>query len=316
MPKITDVKSIVGAKLVNPIPARMNQVGATCGLYALSIVIKFWHDLLTLKGQAPTWKVPETRGATNALTLKEKLNAEIIARGGDPKKNPVPFTGVKQPALNLLEIAETLGSRVGEVFDAGDLAQIARKAGLLAVVDRWTDSGSMFDMIRDRIDQNIPCIMGYDNTDSGDPGDTTHGARAHWAVIFGYVNASPKKLVATHGWGNYYLWTAEHLRASNEQLDQFGKWGTWYRTQDPKTGKTGWDGPGVPQNPTAQPTALPASLKRGRPKDAVAAFHIGHDLDLKKQIVTVIPPDTMDFTPPVSVTTGAPVGPTGSGHHF
>jgi hypothetical protein len=157
--------------------------------------------------------------------------------------------------------------------------------------------------------------MGYDNTDTGDPGSTTHGARAHWAVILGYVDKSPKKLVATHGWGKYYLWNAEALRASNEQLDQFGKWGTWYRTQDPKTG-TNWDGPGVPAKPTAIPEALPTSLKRPRPNTAVAAFHIGHELDLKKQIVTVTPPDTMDFAPPASVSTVAATGSTGSGHHF
>lgn len=315
MPAIKDVTSLSGATLVKPIPARMNQVGATCGLYALSIVIKFWHDLLTLKGKAPAWKPPDTRGATNALSLKEKLNAEIIARGGDPKKGAVPFTGVAKPAPDLLSIAETLGSRVGEVFDAEALAEIARKAGMDAIVSRWTDSGGMFDAIRHRIDQNIPCIIGYDNTDTGDPGSTTHGARAHWAVIIGYIDKTPKQLVATHGWGNYYLWSAEALRASNEQLDQFGKWGTWYRTHDPKTGTTNWDGPGVPKSPTAVLEALPTSLTRPRPANTVAAFHIGHELDLKKQIVTVMPPDTMDFAPPSSVSTTVATG-SGSGHHF
>src|SRR5262249_22178798 len=97
MATITDVSSVAGAKTVRPIPPLVNQVGATCGLYALSCVIRYWHQLLTDKGQTPAWQPPDERGPENAKTLREKLNDEIKARAGKPSANPTKFTGVTTP---------------------------------------------------------------------------------------------------------------------------------------------------------------------------------------------------------------------------
>ncbi len=314
MPEITDPTSVSGAKLVNPIPERMNQTGPTCGLYALSIVIRFWAELIQQKGLNPTFQEPSTRGPANALSLKEQLNAEIRAQGGKVPSKPVKFSGVKMPANDLLQIAETLGSRVGEVMDAEGLAEIARRAKMEAWIARWNEPADMFTMIKYHIDQNIPLIVGYDNTDTGDPGATNHGARAHWAVIFGYVADSPRRLLVTHGWGKYYSWTNQSLLDSNAQMDHFGKWGTWYRTEKTeKSGKktTGWDGPGVPTKPTKLPSKDAPSLERKTPDTAVAGFFISHEMDLKNQFVIVTPPGISDYSPPsgsVSTVIGSSTG--------
>ncbi len=303
MPEIQDPTKVSGAKLVKPIPERMNQTGPTCGLYALSIVIRFWYSLIQQKGSQPAFQEPSTRGAASDLTLKERLNAEIRARGGQASLNPVKFSGVKLPANDLLQIAETLGSRVGEVMDADGLAEIARRAKLEAWIARWNEPSDMFDLIRHHIDRNMPLIVCYDNTDTGDPGAVNHGARAHWAVIFGYVDETPRRLLVTHGWGDYYLWSSEALLASNQQMDHFGKWGTWYRTSDRKTAKANWDGPGVPKAPSKLPSKDAPSLDRATPKDKVAGFFISHEMDVKNQFVIVAPPGVTDYSPPSGVAT-------------
>src|SRR5579872_5321320 len=99
MPKLfQDPAAIAGAIFVKPIPEKRAQKGPTCGLYALSIVIRFWHKLLVQKGVNPSFQEPAPRGDLNRPSVKEQLNREIEKAGGKVPKNPVKFTGVKMPA--------------------------------------------------------------------------------------------------------------------------------------------------------------------------------------------------------------------------
>ncbi len=315
MPQIDDPTAVKGAKLVSPIPALRQQVGPTCGLYALSMVAHFWYDLLTRKGTPPLSPPKPEVGASGAKSLKEQLNEEIIARAGKTAGSPVKVTVQAAPSGNLLEIAQSLGSRIGEVFDAETLAMIARQSGFDSLVAKWRSPSDFLDLVKFYVDQNVPPIIGYDNSDTGDPGAVTYGARAHWAVIIGYAVGGTSRVITAHGWGHFYLWTFDVLERSNAQLDNFGKWGTWYRTDD-KKGKVGWEGPGVPKTPTSKPSVLPQNVPK--PANAVAAFQISHELDLKNQLVIVLPKNVTDYSAPktssglgkAAVTSG------GGGHRF
>lgn len=161
----------------------------------------------------------------------------------------------------------------------------------------------LFDLIKFNVDQNIPCIVGYDNTDSGDPGNTTHEARAHWAVVFGYVGGAQPKLLATHGWGHYYLWSASPCGGRTNRWTSSGD-GARGRTETsgpkPGTMKVGWAGPDTPKKPTALPSSLPNQFDTAvRPAGAVAAFQISHEMDLKRQIVIIWPRARRIFPRPV-----------------
>jgi hypothetical protein len=283
MPEIQDPTKVVGAILVKPIPEKKPQTGPTCGLYALSIVIRFWHNLLVQKGVKPSFQEPAPRGAVDRPSVKEQLNREIEKAGGKVPKNPAKFTGVQMPAHDLLQIAETLGSRVGEVLDAESLADVARHAKLEAWVVRWSKPAEMFPVVRHHIDQNVPLIVCYDvipdrGATQGDPG-LTKGEHAHWAVIFGYVDKAPRKVLATHGWGAYYEWNADDLAASNAQIDEFAQGGIWHRARE--GGKVVWKGPRHP-----------------KPAVPLAHFFIPHEMDVKKQFVVVVPPGVSDYSAP------------------
>jgi hypothetical protein len=308
-----------GAVTVKPVPQIQNQVGPTCGLTALSIVMNFWYTLLVTKYkdspmQQPSTPLPAARDP-KAKSSREKLMDEIREASGKPKKLTPSTLPTFLPTLQ--DLAEKMGSRIGEIAQAKVLAQIAREGGgFSAQVAQWTSTESMMTLMKKYIDQNIPCIIAYDNTDSGDPGVGTLGDRAHWAVIFGYINASGTfELLATHGWGNYYLWSAEQLRASNEQLERYeAKAGTWVNIET--GGKPGWSQ--RDKNPTGYNLAEthkaktlkvlnPTTKRYGMQQDpsqtaTLRGFApIDPIQDLKRQLVIVTPLGETDFTPPVSI---------------
>jgi len=320
MPVIKSNHWSSSAVTVKPVPGIQNQVGPTCGLTALSIVMNFWYTLLLSKYkdspmQQPSTPLPAARDP-KAKSSREKLMDEIRAAGGTPKKlTPSPLPTFL-PTLQ--DLAEKMGSRIGEIAQSKVLARIASEGGgFSAEVAQWTTTESMMALIQKYIDKSIPCIIAYDNTDSGDPGVGTQGDRAHWAVIFGYINVSGTfELLATHGWGNYYLWSAEQLRASNEQLERYeAKAGTWMNIET--GGKPGWSqrdknpsgynlaethkaktlkvlNPSTKRYEMRQDPSQTTTLRGFAPIDPMQ--------DLKRQLVIVTPLGETDFTPPVSMT--------------
>ena len=275
--------------------------------------------------EQPLPPLPSARDL-KAKSSREKLMDEIRAADGKPKKlKPSPLPTFP---TTLQDLAEKMGSRIGEIAQAKVLAQIAREGGgFSAEVAQWTSTESMMALIKKYIDKNIPCIIAYDNTDSGDPGVGTLGDRAHWAVIFGYINTNGTfELLATHGWGQYYLWSAEQLRASNEQLERYeGKAGTWVNIET--GGKPAWSQ--RDKNPTGYNLAEthkaktlkvlnPTTKRYGMQQDpsqtaTLRGFApIDPMQDLKRQLVIVTPLGETDFTPPVSMT-AAKTTPTSTG---
>ena len=342
------------AVTVKPVPEIQNQVGPTCGLTALSVVMKFWYKLLMARYQnspmeQPISPLPAARDPKE-MSGRERLMDEIRKAGGKPqplKKSPLPtFLPTMQ------DIAEKMGSRIGEVAQANVLARIARQSGgFTAKVERWDDTHSMMELIKSHIDRNIPCIIAYDNTDSGDPGTGTLGDRAHWAVIFGYIDTlGTYEVLATHGWGYYYIWAAETLRASNEQLERYeAKAGTWVnietggtpawnlRDKNAPESTFKWDSIGG-QARDSTTTAYDLAETHKKPtlkvpnyQKGVYEFHkdpsvtarvrgfagVDSAQDLKRQLVIVTPVGEADLTAPVSLG-GAPPSTTttGVGQHY
>jgi len=319
MPRTDPTKWSSSAVTVKPLPQIQNQVGPTCGLTALSIVMNFWYTLLMARYkdspmEQPIPPLPSARDP-KAKSSRERLMEEIRVAGGQPTRlarSPLPTF---LPTLQ--DIAEKMGSRIGEVAQAQVLARIAREGGgFSATVERWNDDESMMDLIRKNVDRNIPCIIAYDNTDTGDPGVGTLGDRAHWAAILGYVNITGTyELLATHGWGNYYLWSAEKLRASNEQLERYEtKAGTWVNIET--GGRPAWSQrDGNPSGYKLAETHKAKTLKVPNYQTGKYEMHpdpsltaklrgfapIDPNQDLKRQLVIVTPVGETDFTPPVSI---------------
>jgi ribosome biogenesis protein Tsr3 len=319
MPRIESGKWSSGAVTVKPLPQIQNQVGPTCGLTALSIVMNFWYTLLMARYshspmEQPIPPLPSARDP-KAKSTRERLMEEIRDAKGQPTKRVASPLPTFLPTLQ--DIAEKMGSRIGEVAQAKVLAQIAREGGgFVADVARWNNTESMMELIKKYVDRNVPCIIAYDNTDTGDPGVGTQGDRAHWAVIFGYVNTTGTfELLATHGWGHYYLWSAEQLRASNEQLERYeAKSGTWVNIET--GGNPGWSqrekktmGYDLAVTHKAK-TLKVANRALGRyemhPDPSLKAEVRGFApidpmQDLKRQLVIVTPLGETDFSPPASL---------------
>ena len=325
------------AVTLKPLPRIQNQVGPTCGLTALSIVMNFWYTLFMAKYrnspmEQPSQPLPPARDP-KAPSSREKLMTEIRAAGGKPSKLTTSSLPTFLPTMQ--DIAEKMGSRIGEVAQASVLARIARESGgFTARVERWDSEESMVTLIKKLLDQNIPCIIAYDNTDSGDPGVGTRGDRAHWAVIFGYImTTGTLELLATHGWGHYYLWSAEKLRASNEQLERYeSKSGTWVNIET--AGIPAWNqrernpvgynlatthkaktlratNPGTGRPEMRQDPSKTATLRSFAPIDSMQ--------DLQRQLVIVTPLGETDFSPPPSLAATATLrtpATTGSGDKY
>lgn len=304
------------AKTVKPVPKIQNQVGPTCGLYALSIVMRFWYDLFMEKHKASPLQQPnpplKPARDPSALSQRESLMKEIRDAGGKP--TPYKPSGLPTFHQSMLDIAETMGSRIGEVAEAKTLARIARASGAFdAKVLTWDDSAGMMDIIRAQIDRNCPCIIGYDNTNTGDPGKGTEGDRAHWAVVFGYVEENGVySVLATHGWGRYYKWVAEDLRESNEQMTKgwHQKEGTWVQVER-SAGGPAWD------QRQKVGTGYDLSVHVGWDGDPVTGLRayapIRKEQDLVRQIVIVTPMGESDLSPPRSLVGGTVTAQTSGG---
>ncbi|MEO7965895.1 MAG: hypothetical protein ABIT38_18445 [Gemmatimonadaceae bacterium] len=316
---VIELKSIPSnAVTVKPIPAIQNQVGPTCGLTALSIVMNFWYRLLMARYAAlpmsqPGTPLPAARDPL-AKSMRERLMDEVRDRGGKPaplKKSPLPsFLPTMQ------DIAERMGSRIGEVAQAKTLAGIAREAGGFdARVAKWGTEASMIEQIRKFIDANTPLVIAYDNTDTGDPGKGTLGDRAHWAVLFGYIDDGGRyDLLATHGWGRYYRWSAETLRESNEQLQRYEtKAGTWVNVRSlvaaqggaretsdwnqRQRGADGYDLVGTHGKSNKVKLSDGSYRTTARPLALRSFASVDTNQDLARQLVVVTPRGEKDFSP-------------------
>lgn len=174
-----------------PVPQRV-QIGGTCGLYALGMVMDYWH---TVSSSNPTFLVSDQ-------DLKQpgyRFNFE-----------PTSIERILPYVLN------SHYSNTGEMFDALTLAKTAVHFGYQASLYSHATLQDIYAVL----DRKHPAVVAFDVDYSGNPA-VFSGMRAHYAVLEGYFDdQGTRYLVARHGWGGKkdYVWKADELLASMKNL--------------------------------------------------------------------------------------------------
>jgi hypothetical protein len=181
------------------VPQRVQQ-GPTCGLYALAMVMDFWH-------------------------AKDPQNAAPLVRdkdvGGKGKHYNFPPTTDER----ILDYAQESGfTAKGEMFTARQLAKVGAHYGYTAAIHEDATLEALYTVL----DKGRPAVVAFDVDWNGNPGDYG-GKRAHYAVIQGYFDQDGERyLVAKHGWGvqEDHVWKASDFDKSWKALrstDFYGK---------------------------------------------------------------------------------------------
>jgi len=202
------------------VPQR-KQIGPTCGLYALGMVMDAWHT-------------------------KDPKNATALVQEADKKGKGKQYTQDPTSNEQMLGLAKEKGfTAVGEMFTASELAATARHFGY----DASTHEDATLDDLYKVLDAKHPAIVAFDVDYNGNP-TVAHGARAHYAVIQGYFDDGGKRyLIARHGWGvqRDHVWEASVFDASWRSLRETDFYGV------PGDGVV----PGFPNAKEPEPLNLP-----------------------------------------------------------
>jgi len=173
------------------VPQRV-QKGPTCGLYALGMVLDFWHS----------------KDSANPAPLVS--DADLGGKG--KHYNFEPTTDER-----ILDYAKDAGfTALGEMFSARQLAKTGAHFGYTASIHEDATLEKLYEVL----DAGHPAIIGFDVDWNGNPGDSG-GQRAHYAVIEGYFDEGGERfLIAKHGWGvqEDHIWRAEDFDRSWKAL--------------------------------------------------------------------------------------------------
>ncbi|KNC53758.1 UPF0692 protein [Thecamonas trahens ATCC 50062] len=191
-----DAKAATASSAAPAPPAWRDRVGPMCGITAVAMLVA----------------KPDADAARDAL-----------ADGGDDKSTKL----VDVYSAPVLEAAVAAGySREGEMFDAGELAELARKVLPSAVQVHglaWaaeTGVEARVASVADALAAGAFVLLAYDAAPNHEPA-LRSGHAAHWAVVVGVVHVgdSPTYFVTRHGKSSHLaLWSAAQLLASNAQL--------------------------------------------------------------------------------------------------
>lgn len=192
-----DLAADAAAGTLLDVPYRV-QEGPTCGLYALGMVMDYYHTL-------------------------DRSNASPLVQHGDEwranAKNFAPTTHNR-----LFDVAKVNGyfaesERIvhedGGMFVADQLGQLATKFGYRYALHEPAGAKE----ITAAVDRGHPALVGFDVDYDGNPTQVA-GSRAHWAVIVGHFQHDGEEwFVAHHGWeAKDYFWKASDLEASMGQI--------------------------------------------------------------------------------------------------
>jgi hypothetical protein len=173
------------------VPQRV-QDGPTCGLYALGMVLDFWHG-------------------------KDAKNPAPLVRDSDVGKKGERYNYEPTTDERVLDYAKQAGfTALGEMFTARQLAKTGAHFGYTASIHE----DATLDKLYEVLDAGHPAIVAFDVDWNGNPGDSG-GQRAHYAVIEGYFDEGGERfLVAKHGWGvqKDHVWRAEDFDRSWKAL--------------------------------------------------------------------------------------------------
>lgn len=188
--RLTRAEVIEHAKQAG-VPQRV-QIGPTCGLYALGMVMDFWN-------------------------AKDSKNPTALVQAQDLHGKGKQFTRDPTTSTFILDRAIAKGfTSMGEMFTATQLSATARSFGYSAVTHQHATLDDLYAVL----DKGHPAIVGFDVDYNGNPTDAG-GERAHYAVIQGYFDEGGERyLVARHGWGvqKDHVWKASDFDASWKAL--------------------------------------------------------------------------------------------------
>ena len=179
------------------VPFRV-QEGPTCGLYALGMVMDYWHHRDPRNPTAYVRDADARRrdAATLAPTTEEDLFP--VARENGYFAESLRIVGEEGGMF----VADELGRLAADFGYDYDLVEDATADDLVAAIDR-----------------GHPALVGFDVNHQGNP-TTVAGDRAHWAVVTGHFQYQGETwFVAQHGWeAKRYYWRAADLEASMAQI--------------------------------------------------------------------------------------------------
>jgi hypothetical protein len=185
----------VGVRL--NVPYRVQQ-GPTCGLYALGMVMDYYHSL------DPSQRTPWVQAGDQQRSDAANYKPGVQKRMFDVARDSGYFAQ-----------SERLRHVDGGMFVADQVGRLATKFGYrYALIEQAT--------VRDIVgvlDYNHPALVGFDVNDLGNP-TLAKGERAHWAVVVGYFKyQSELWVIAHHGWEpKEYYWKAVDLVRSMQQV--------------------------------------------------------------------------------------------------
>ncbi len=198
-PRSLDRLALIAAAKTADVPQRKQQ-GPTCGLYALGMVMDFWH----------------AKDPTNVTAWVSEH--DLLKRG--QCYNYPPNTDER-----ILDVAKRCGSTaLGQMFTAEQLAATAAHFGYQAALYPQATLEQLYRVL----DAGHPAIVAFDVDRNGNPGDFG-GDRAHYAVIEGYFDLDGERfLIAKHGWAieKDHVWRAVDFDRSWRALRETSFYGT------------------------------------------------------------------------------------------
>jgi hypothetical protein len=232
MPEISPTKlSGSGYRSIKPLPQNNpKQAGPNCGLYALSYVMRHWHE-----------KLKDTPDAIAQPLPARSVDLEVAVKL--PKSDP-------NKVESLRHIAKHANSThpmtfLGELFSGEALVTVAKKAGFDAKIHTPASKDYIATLFT-LVDANHPAIVSLDvdqdihtvaggkkvtGPNNGCPGKFG-GEHAHWAVIVAYEKGFFWDDVVMFHWEKYFQFWAGDLRDSSNQLVRFSGQ-SWYKIKDP-----------------------------------------------------------------------------------
>jgi hypothetical protein len=198
-PKPLSRADVIARAKTADVPQRV-QDGPTCGLYALGMVLDFWHG-------------------------KDPKNAAPLVRDSDVGRKGERYNFEPTTDERILDYAQQAGfTALGEMFTARQLAKTGAHFGYTAAIHEDATLEKLYEVL----DAGHPAIVAFDVDWNGNPGDSG-GQRAHYAVIEGYFDEGGERfLIAKHGWGvqEDHVWRAKDFDRSWKALkttDFYGK---------------------------------------------------------------------------------------------
>lgn len=204
-PRAVRDERLIRAGLKAEVPHR-KQIGGTCGLYALGMVMDHWHQR-------------DPKQVTALVQPEDRTPVE------DPR-GFVHFHHEPTDPRYVMEVAKEAGfTAKGEMYQAEFVAETATHFGYEASLHTEATLDDLYRVL----DAGHPAIVAFNVDMNGEAGTPDSGARAHYAVIEGYLDHEGERyVVAKHSWSKTedHVWKASDFLASWSNLKTTKFYGT------------------------------------------------------------------------------------------